>query len=227
MHRHVRRSRAWRSARCTSARRSVLEGGPRIGGRDRSRRSTWFLAEGATGPFFETFILLANPQTTSDAEVTLTFLRASGVPITKTKTVRAAGRVDGRIIEFEDPALANTAFGTQVTSTRADRRRARAILAVRAGSVVRGAQQLRRDVARHEDGASPKGASAARTTIRRLHPAGESRHARTANVTITFLRSNGSTGDEDVHRRIPCSRFNVSPGPGGLVAGAVERGSRR
>ncbi len=23
--------------------------------------TTWFLAEGATGPFFETFILLANP----------------------------------------------------------------------------------------------------------------------------------------------------------------------
>ena len=27
--------------------------------------TTWFLAEGATGPFFETFILLANPQPTA------------------------------------------------------------------------------------------------------------------------------------------------------------------
>ena len=37
-------------------------------------RREWFLAEGAANGFFSTFILLANP-TTSNAHVTLTFLR--------------------------------------------------------------------------------------------------------------------------------------------------------
>jgi hypothetical protein len=51
---------------------------------------TWFLAEGATGPFFETFVLLANPNS-ADAEVTLTYLPSTGSPITAHAFLRDSG----------------------------------------------------------------------------------------------------------------------------------------
>jgi hypothetical protein len=76
----------------------------------------WFLAEGATGPFFETFVLVANPSSTP-AEVTLTFLPERGSPVTRTRHVPANGRLTVNI-EAEDAALANVSgVGTRVTST--------------------------------------------------------------------------------------------------------------
>jgi len=72
----------------------------------------WLLAEGATGPFFETFILLANPNPV-DAQTTVTFLPAGGSPVIKTKTIPANSRLTINI-EPEDPALANVAVATQV-----------------------------------------------------------------------------------------------------------------
>src|SRR5262249_49508802 len=39
--------------------------------------TSWFLAEGATGPFFETFLLLANPND-ADADATITYFPLSG-----------------------------------------------------------------------------------------------------------------------------------------------------
>jgi len=75
----------------------------------------WLLAEGATGPFFETFILLANPNAT-DAQATVTFLPSGGTPVIKTKTVPANSRLTINI-EPEDPALANAAVATQIHAT--------------------------------------------------------------------------------------------------------------
>ena len=43
--------------------------------------TSWFLAEGATGPFFETFVLIANPND-APTDVTITFLPDTGVPVT-------------------------------------------------------------------------------------------------------------------------------------------------
>jgi hypothetical protein len=77
---------------------------------------TWFLAEGATGPFFETFVLLANPNGT-DTQATLTFLTSNGAPVTRDKTIPANGRLTVNI-ESEDPSLANAAVSTQVTATQ-------------------------------------------------------------------------------------------------------------
>jgi Domain of unknown function (DUF4394)/Calx-beta domain/Bacterial Ig domain len=77
--------------------------------------TTWFLAEGATGPFFETFILLANPLET-DAQVTATYLLQGGAPVTKTYTVPARGRTTINI-EGEDPTLSNAAVATRLEST--------------------------------------------------------------------------------------------------------------
>ncbi len=55
-----------------------------------STATRWGLAEGRLGGprQFDTFILLANP-TTTEAQVTITYLRESGAPIVKTYTVRA------------------------------------------------------------------------------------------------------------------------------------------
>jgi hypothetical protein len=76
--------------------------------------TSWFLAEGATGSFFETFVLLANPHD-SPVTATLTFLPGTGAPVVKTKTVPANGRVTVNI-EAEDPTLASAAVATNVTA---------------------------------------------------------------------------------------------------------------
>jgi len=76
---------------------------------------TWFLAEGATGAFFETFVLVANPSSQA-ADVTMTFLLENGVSVTRTKQVPAGGRLTVNI-EQEDPSLANAAVATSVRST--------------------------------------------------------------------------------------------------------------
>jgi hypothetical protein len=173
----------------------------------------WFLAEGATGPFFETFILLANPQTTSDAEVTLTYLRSSGAPITQTKTVRAAGRLTVNP-EVEDPGLANSAFGTKVVSTVP-------IVVERAQYWPLAPDQWYE--AHNSFGTTSLGtkwglaegrvggANNYQTYILLANPGSTA-----ANVTIAFLRSNGSTVTK-TFTVDPVSRFNVAPGPGGPV----------
>ncbi|HEX6641919.1 MAG TPA: hypothetical protein VF215_12450, partial [Thermoanaerobaculia bacterium] len=53
---------------------------------------TWYLAEGVTG-FFNTFILITNPGTTSDAQVEVKYLRELSGPITQPIVVPKEGRV--------------------------------------------------------------------------------------------------------------------------------------
>ena len=76
--------------------------------------TSWFHAEGATGSFFDTFILLSNPNSTP-ATVMLRFLLDSGATVTRTKTVAANARLTVGV-ESEDPLLADAAMATQVTS---------------------------------------------------------------------------------------------------------------
>jgi hypothetical protein len=77
--------------------------------------TSWFLAEGATGNFFDTFILMANPYPAA-AEVTARYLLPGGGVVTKTYQIAPNSRrtiwVDG-----EDPALAATSVSTVVEST--------------------------------------------------------------------------------------------------------------
>jgi hypothetical protein len=54
--------------------------------------TNWFLAEGATGPFFETFVLLANPNAAA-ADVTMTFLPLTGAPVVVTKALPGHSRL--------------------------------------------------------------------------------------------------------------------------------------
>ena len=92
-----------------------MEGGHESAGVNELSTS-WFLAEGATGPFFETFVLLANPNDTP-ADVTLRFLPAAARPSRRPETMPGRSRVTVNI-ECEDPSLNNVPVATQVTSTQ-------------------------------------------------------------------------------------------------------------
>lgn len=74
----------------------------------------WFLAEGATGEYFDMFILIANPQA-APATVQADYLLDSGQVITRTYTV--AGNSRFNIWVDQEPGLANAALSTRVTST--------------------------------------------------------------------------------------------------------------
>ena len=75
----------------------------------------WFLAEGATGGFFDLFVLLANPSDTA-ANVQLTYLRPNGAPIVKTRTLPANSR-QTIYVESEDALLVDTPVSTIVETT--------------------------------------------------------------------------------------------------------------
>jgi hypothetical protein len=76
--------------------------------------TSWFLAEGATGTFFKTFVLVGNPNT-APANVSLTFLTDGGVTVTRPFVVAGNSRLTVNI-ETQAPVLANAAVSTTVTS---------------------------------------------------------------------------------------------------------------
>ena len=84
--------------------------------------TSWFLAEGATGPFFDCFILLANPNG-QPATATIDYLLSDGRTFSKAYTVPANGRFTVWVDEEQLPAgsgvrpLANVAVSSAVTSS--------------------------------------------------------------------------------------------------------------
>lgn len=76
----------------------------------------WFLAEGATGAFFDLFVLIANP---SDdlANVTATFLLPGGATVTKSHAISARSRYN-IWVDKEDARLADSAVSTIIRSDR-------------------------------------------------------------------------------------------------------------
>jgi YVTN family beta-propeller protein len=174
--------------------------------------SDWFLAEGATGTWFTTFVLIANPND-EPADVTVRYLPETGMEVTKTYRIEAGQRLT-RNIAFEDAALANAAVATHVQSTRP--------------VVVERAQYWGQPAwieAHNSFGVTvvaPRwglaegrvgGAETAQTYILLANAGAEA-----ASVTITFLRTDGTTVVKtyDVGA---ASRFNVAivPGPGSMV----------
>ena len=101
--------------------------------------TSWFLAEGATGSFFDTFVLIANPNS-DPAALTVTYLPEGGAPVVKAKTLAGNQRLTINIAG-EDAALANAVGVDACGIGSAGGRRARAVLAAR--RVVRSAQQHR------------------------------------------------------------------------------------
>jgi hypothetical protein len=81
----------------------------------------WFLAEGATGPFFELFLLVANPNPVP-AQVEVAYLLLNGLPIKKTYTIPGNGRYTIWVDEEQFPEgsgqkpLANVAVSMRVRS---------------------------------------------------------------------------------------------------------------
>ncbi len=86
--------------------------------------TSWFLAEGATGPFFELFVLIANP-TLQAAAVRVDYLLPGGGTLSKQYTVRPESRFTIWVDDEQLPAgsgqrpLASTAVAMRVTSTNA------------------------------------------------------------------------------------------------------------
>jgi hypothetical protein len=82
--------------------------------------TVWWLAEGATGAFFDMFILIANPSST-DAEVEARYMLSSGQVVTKTYAVPANSRrtvwVDGEEFPGLGRALTSVDVSTALTST--------------------------------------------------------------------------------------------------------------
>jgi parallel beta-helix repeat protein len=85
-------------------------------------RTTWFLAEGSTGPYFDLFVLVANPSLTP-ASITARFLLPDGSTRSKDYVVPPQSRFNIWVDEEELPAgsglkpLADTAVSTTITST--------------------------------------------------------------------------------------------------------------
>jgi hypothetical protein len=75
----------------------------------------WFLAEGATGSFFDLYYLIANPSTQATT-ARVTYLRPAGAPIVKEYAVAAQSRLTISV-DGEDPLLADTPVSAIVEST--------------------------------------------------------------------------------------------------------------
>jgi type 1 glutamine amidotransferase len=80
-----------------------------------SLATRWFLAEGATGGFFDTFVLVGNPNPT-DASIRVSYLPADGAVVVRPHTVPARGRLTLNVAG-EAPSLAQAVVSTIVEST--------------------------------------------------------------------------------------------------------------
>jgi len=74
--------------------------------------SQWFLAEGATGDYFDLFVLIANPGT-QPVTVDVTYLLPDGTTLTKAYPVAAQSRYT-IWVDNEDAKLANTSVATKL-----------------------------------------------------------------------------------------------------------------
>ncbi len=74
----------------------------------------WFLAEGATGTFFDLYYLIANPST-QGTRVRITYLLPAGAPIVREHDVARESRLTVAV-DFVDPLLANTPVSAVVES---------------------------------------------------------------------------------------------------------------
>jgi YVTN family beta-propeller protein/autotransporter-associated beta strand protein len=173
--------------------------------------TSWLLAEGATGEFFDTFVLVANPGDV-DTTVTMTYLPATGSPIVKTHPVAAHQRLTVNIAD-EDPALASAAVGTQITAGQPVVVE-RSVYWPHAGwyeahnTAGETSAGLKWGLAEGRVG----GANHAQTYILLANPGSQA-----AGITATFLRTDGTTIVK-TFTVAPSSRLNIAiTGPGSDV----------
>jgi hypothetical protein len=169
--------------------------------------TTWFLAEGATGTFFQTYVLLANP---SDAptKATVRFLPDAGAPVTKTYDIAAKQRLT-LDIAMQDASLVSANVATEVTAEDP-------IIVERAqywpyaawyeshNSFGMTSLGTRWGLAEGRVG----GPEASQTYILLANPGTDP-----AAVSITFVRENGGAPVVKTFNVPAASRFNVRVGP--------------
>ncbi len=85
---------------------AIVFGAGHAGAGVTATNTRWFLAEGATGNFFDMFYLIANPSTQA-TQVQVTYLLPTGAPIVKTYSVAAQSRLTIGV-DDEDARLLNT-----------------------------------------------------------------------------------------------------------------------
>ena len=134
--------------------------------------NSWFLAEGATGDFFDMFVLVANPDPTTAATVRATYLLPNGSTLTKDYTVAPSSRftisVDNET--FNGQRLLANAVGVDdpaIDQRCAGRGRARRC----GGPAVPRGRGTRRTTRRVRRRPAPRGRwPMARSAERRAHP---------------------------------------------------------
>jgi hypothetical protein len=149
--------------------------------------TSWFHAEGATGAFFNTFILLSNPQD-APAHVTLRFLLSTGEVIERPKTIEARQRITINPAAEGDPRLENAALSTVVQSGEGHNSSGVVTTATHwalAEGRVGGPRQFQ-------------------TYVLLANP-----ESSAAEVTVTFLRENGTPPIVKTYTVPATSRFNV------------------
>ena len=78
-------------------------------------QTTWYLAEGATGSYFDAFVLMVNPWRNGDARVRITYLLPDGSSVVRQHVVPQESRTSVWV-DREDQRLADTAFAARVES---------------------------------------------------------------------------------------------------------------
>jgi hypothetical protein len=78
--------------------------------------TSWFFAEGATGAYFDMYLLLANP-TENQAYVTIEYLFAGGGVLVKENIPVLPRSRKTLSVDYEDPQLFDAAMSMRVTST--------------------------------------------------------------------------------------------------------------
>lgn len=165
--------------------------------------TVWHLAEGATGSYFTTFLLIANPGA-QPATATVRYLLDNGTEITKPHPIAAHQRLT-LDAAAEDPRLATAAFSTVITSDEPlvversqywpspDWYEAHNSAAVAAPGQKWGLAE-----------GAVGGESRTQTYILVANP-----NAQPAELTVTFLRADGTTVPK-TFTVAPTSRFNIA-----------------
>jgi glucose/arabinose dehydrogenase len=172
----------------------------------------WFLAEGATGPFFETYVLVSNPNS-SIANITLTYFTGAGQTVERTKQVPANGRLTINLETEGASELTSAAVATRVQSTNA-------VPVVVERAQYWGAAWFE---AHNSFGVTQPGThwGLSEGQVGRVHDAQTyillaNTESAAKDVTIEFLREAGAPITKVFN--VPAStRFNVTVGPNSLV----------
>jgi autotransporter-associated beta strand protein len=166
----------------------------------------WFLAEGATGGFFNTFILVSNPNNTP-ANVSFQYLLDNGDTVTVPRTIAANTRSTTNIAGEEDVRLKNAAVSTVVTSDVP-------VIAERSMYWPGPPEPLREG--HNSFGVTDAGLKWGLAEGRTGTPLNYHTYillanpqSTAANVTVTFLREGGAAPLVKTYTVRPTSRFNI------------------